>query len=250
YDFQPASDEERFSGLMQIAPVHRFGNTSDVDWEPRPIDVEGTKKTIALDFRNRVAAAFASALAPPSEDRLALAGRAGMLASRPGADLPEFLLDCGSHCMSADGAAIRPALSQGDASSDLAGTGASANPDEVEVLRNSLSAIMVEHHEQAKKLASAAADQAIKAQEIAALTAQNLELSRELAARADAAARCAAAEAQCEALRSNCRDLEERLAAIQTSASWRATRRLRAVFGRHPRLHRLVKTIRLVLARP
>src|SRR5262249_4731640 len=58
YDFQPASDEERFSGLMQIAPVHRFGNTSDVDWEPRPIDVEGIKRTIALDFRNRVAAAF------------------------------------------------------------------------------------------------------------------------------------------------------------------------------------------------
>src|SRR5262249_34723370 len=167
YDFQPTSDEERFSGLMQIAPVHRFGNTSDVDWNPRPIDVERIKKTIALDFKNRVAAAWASAVAPPSGDRLALAGRAGMLASPAGADLPELLSDCGSRCMSADGAAIGPALSiggtiaRGDASSDLAGIGASANADEVEVLRNSLSAIMVEHHEQAKKLASAAADQAI-----------------------------------------------------------------------------------------
>jgi hypothetical protein len=157
--------------------------------------------------------------------------------------------------MSADGAAIRPASiegtsARGDNSSNLAGAGASANPAEVEVLRNSLSAIMVEHHEQSKKLASMTADHASKAQEIAALTAQNLELSRELAARADAAVRCAAAEAQCEALRSNCRDLEERLAAIQASTSWRATSRLREIFGRHPRLHRFVKTIRLVLARP
>jgi Polysaccharide pyruvyl transferase len=56
WDFQQTSDEERFSGLMQIAPVHRFGETSDVDWSPRPIDVEQIKQTIALDFRKRVGA--------------------------------------------------------------------------------------------------------------------------------------------------------------------------------------------------
>jgi Polysaccharide pyruvyl transferase len=61
YDFQKASDEERFSGLMQIARVHRFGGTGDVDWTPRPIDVEPIKETIARDFRNRVAAAVVSA---------------------------------------------------------------------------------------------------------------------------------------------------------------------------------------------
>ncbi len=61
YDGQKGSDEERFSGLMQIAPVHRFGNTAEVDWNPRPIDVEGLKETIARDFRNRVAAALATA---------------------------------------------------------------------------------------------------------------------------------------------------------------------------------------------
>ena len=61
YDFQKTSDEERFSGLMQIAPVHRFGDTSDVDWSPRPIDVELLKETIALDFQNRVAVARACA---------------------------------------------------------------------------------------------------------------------------------------------------------------------------------------------
>jgi hypothetical protein len=61
YDFQKASDEERFSGLMQIARVHRFGDTGDVDWTPRPIDVEPIKETIARDFRNRVAAAVVSA---------------------------------------------------------------------------------------------------------------------------------------------------------------------------------------------
>jgi Polysaccharide pyruvyl transferase len=61
YDFQKTSDEERFSGLMRIAPVHRFGDTSGVDWTPRPIDVEGLKETIVLDFHNRVAAALAAA---------------------------------------------------------------------------------------------------------------------------------------------------------------------------------------------
>jgi hypothetical protein len=61
YDFQKASDEERFSGLMQIAPVHRFGDASDVDWSPRPLDVEALKETIVLDFQNRVAAALRSA---------------------------------------------------------------------------------------------------------------------------------------------------------------------------------------------
>jgi hypothetical protein len=56
YDFQKSSDEERFSGLTQIAPVHRFGEMSDVDWSPRPIDVGSIKETIALDFRKRVGA--------------------------------------------------------------------------------------------------------------------------------------------------------------------------------------------------
>ena len=58
YDFQKASDAERFSGLMQIASVHRFGDTAHVDWSPRPLDVEGLKETIRLDFQNRVTAAL------------------------------------------------------------------------------------------------------------------------------------------------------------------------------------------------
>jgi Polysaccharide pyruvyl transferase len=61
YDFQKTSDEERFSGLMQIAPVHRFGETSNVDWSPPPIDVERIKETITQDFRRRVEAALAAA---------------------------------------------------------------------------------------------------------------------------------------------------------------------------------------------
>jgi len=61
YDFQKASDEERFSGLIQIAPVHRFGDTSEVNWNPPPIDVELIKQAIALDFQSRVAAALARA---------------------------------------------------------------------------------------------------------------------------------------------------------------------------------------------
>jgi hypothetical protein len=58
YDFQKASDAERFSGLMQIASVHRFGDTAHVDWSPRPLNVEGLKETIRLDFQNRVTAAL------------------------------------------------------------------------------------------------------------------------------------------------------------------------------------------------
>jgi Polysaccharide pyruvyl transferase len=58
YDFQKASDAERFSGLMQIASVHRFGDTAHVDWSPRPLDVEGLKETIRRDFQNRVTAAL------------------------------------------------------------------------------------------------------------------------------------------------------------------------------------------------
>jgi hypothetical protein len=58
YDLQKASDEERFSGLMQITSVHRFGNTAHVDWNPRPLDIESLKQTIALDFQKRIAAAL------------------------------------------------------------------------------------------------------------------------------------------------------------------------------------------------
>src|SRR5262249_53958409 len=54
YDFQESSDEERFSGLMRIARVHRFGVARDVDWAPRPLDIEALKETIVLDFENRV----------------------------------------------------------------------------------------------------------------------------------------------------------------------------------------------------
>jgi hypothetical protein len=61
YDFQETSDPERFSGLMRIAPVHRFADTARVDWNPLPIDVEPIKQTITLNFQSRVAAALASA---------------------------------------------------------------------------------------------------------------------------------------------------------------------------------------------
>jgi hypothetical protein len=61
YDFQETSDPERFSGLMRIAPVHRFADAARVDWNPLSIDVEPIKQTISLDFQNRVAAALASA---------------------------------------------------------------------------------------------------------------------------------------------------------------------------------------------
>jgi hypothetical protein len=119
--------------------------------------------------------------------------------------------------MSADGAAMGAAspldgtIVRRDASSDLAQAAASANPREVDVLRNSLSAVMVEYHEQSKKFASMSADHA--------------------------------------RLRARCSELERRLFDIESSTSWAATRRLREVFIRHPRLHRLVTTIRLALAR-
>jgi len=59
-EFQRTSDEERFSGLMQIAPLHRFSNTAEVDWNPPAPDIESLKETVARDFRNRVAMALAS----------------------------------------------------------------------------------------------------------------------------------------------------------------------------------------------
>src|SRR5262249_6824839 len=61
YDFQETSDSERFSGLMRIAPVHRFADTGDVDWNPRPIDVEPIKQAITLDFQRRVRVALGCA---------------------------------------------------------------------------------------------------------------------------------------------------------------------------------------------
>jgi hypothetical protein len=60
YDFQTTSDEERFSGLMEIAPVHRFGAAANLDWSPRPLEVEGLKKSILLDFRKRIGVALAA----------------------------------------------------------------------------------------------------------------------------------------------------------------------------------------------
>jgi hypothetical protein len=60
-ELQRTSDEERFSGLMQIAPVHRFGATAQVDWSPPPPDIESLKETVSRDFRDRVATALARA---------------------------------------------------------------------------------------------------------------------------------------------------------------------------------------------
>jgi hypothetical protein len=59
--FQQISDEQRFSGLMEIAPVHRFENSSTVDWDPPPIDVGSLKQAISLGFLDRMAAALAFA---------------------------------------------------------------------------------------------------------------------------------------------------------------------------------------------
>ena len=157
--------------------------------------------------------------------------------------------------MSVDGPAIKPGslrtagVPARDCSPDLAQSGPSSNSAEVGVLRNSLSAVMLEHHEQAKKFASMAADHARQSQEIARLTAQNLQLSRNLAALADAATRRATAEAERDELRARCSELEKRLFDIEASTSWVATRRLREVFTGHPRLRRLVTTIRRALAR-
>src|ERR1043166_3715898 len=84
--------------------------------------------------------------------------------------------------MSADGAAMRAASSldgtmvRRDASSDLTQTGASAHPREVDGLRNSLSAVMVEYHEQSKNFTAVTADHARQSQEIAALRAERDEL--------------------------------------------------------------------------
>jgi Polysaccharide pyruvyl transferase len=59
-EFQRTSDEQRFSGLTQIARVHRFEDAAMIDWSPQPVDIDGLRETILLDFRNRVAAALAS----------------------------------------------------------------------------------------------------------------------------------------------------------------------------------------------
>ncbi len=60
-EFQRISDEERFSGLMQIAPVHRFDDMARVDWSPPPPDIESVKESVSLDFQNRVATALEAA---------------------------------------------------------------------------------------------------------------------------------------------------------------------------------------------
>jgi chromosome segregation ATPase len=169
--------------------------------------------------------------------------------------------------MSANGAASNPASGDGrtiglrDASSAFARSGALPDSAEMDVLRNCLSAVMLEHHEQSKKFATVAADHARQSKENAVLTAQNLQLSRDVAtlagerdalatARADAVALCAAAEAERDELRSKCSKLDEHLSDIESSTSWVATRRLREVFDRHPRLRRLATTIQRALARP
>jgi hypothetical protein len=59
-EFQKMSDEQRFSGLTEITRVHRFENTSTVDWNPGPIDIADLKETISLDFQNLVKTALAS----------------------------------------------------------------------------------------------------------------------------------------------------------------------------------------------
>jgi hypothetical protein len=152
--------------------------------------------------------------------------------------------------MSEDGAALNPdhAIESPDSLPDPAQRGAFPGRSEADVLRNSLSAVMVEYHEQAKNFTTLTADHARQAQEMARLTAQNLDLSRKLATLAEAATRCAAAEAERDALRARCAELERRLFEIESSTSWVATRWLRQVFTRHPRLRRLVTTIRLALA--
>jgi hypothetical protein len=115
--------------------------------------------------------------------------------------------------MSANGAAMNPdnAIEPRGSSPKAGQSGALPGQGEADVLRNSLSAVMLEYHEQSKKFASMSADYA--------------------------------------RLRARCSELERRLFDIESSTSWVATRRLREVFIRHPRLHRLVTTIRLALAR-
>jgi chromosome segregation ATPase len=183
--------------------------------------------------------------------------------------------------MSAEGAAVNPepfpdqAIGRAPSSPDLAWRGAFPTPAEVDVLRNSLSAVMVKHREQSKQLTALAADHARQSREVAALSAQNLELSRNTAALgverdnlakacADAAGGRAAAEAERDDLRYKYDDvrleydellghhglerewsqqLEKRLGEIESSNSWRATRRLRAFFARHPLLRRLAASM-------
>jgi hypothetical protein len=58
--FQTISDAQRFSGLMQIARVHRVEDASAVDWNPRPCDVDDLKQKITCDFRKRMTAAVAA----------------------------------------------------------------------------------------------------------------------------------------------------------------------------------------------
>ena len=123
-----------------------------------------------------------------------------------------------------------------DSSGDLVHGGAPSRSAEVDVLRNSLSAVMVECHEQAKRFA---ADHAKQSQEIAALTAQNLQLARDLATLA----------VERDGLASQRSELEKRLSDIEASTSWVVTRRLREGFARYPRLRRLVTRVRRTLAR-
>lgn len=59
-EFQHVSDEQRFSGLTEVTRVHRFEDAPTVNWNPRPIDIEGLKETIRLDFLNRVTTALTS----------------------------------------------------------------------------------------------------------------------------------------------------------------------------------------------
>jgi hypothetical protein len=96
--------------------------------------------------------------------------------------------------------------------SPLAAGGTRPDTGEADVLRNALSALMLDCHEQSKRLAD--------------LTAQNLQL------------------------RSKCSELERRLFDIESSGSWLATRRFREFFARHPRLRRVVTAIRVRPARP
>jgi Polysaccharide pyruvyl transferase len=59
-EFQKRSDEERFSGLTQLARVHRFEDAAAADWNPAPLDVDALQEAIVRDFRTRIAAALAS----------------------------------------------------------------------------------------------------------------------------------------------------------------------------------------------
>ncbi len=126
--------------------------------------------------------------------------------------------------MSADGAASNRdavpdhAIHPRESPPALALGGASPHRAEADVLRKSLSAVMVEYHEQSKR---------------------NLQLSRDVAALAG----------ERDALRLQRGELEKRLFDIESSISWVATGWLREVSRRHPRLRRLATAIRRILAR-